>query len=169
MNIYDADYLEGVFSDPPPFFPRVYTARPYDEKIAAFLKEFAAAPAEARAKVTENLTESQRCALIGFAQGAAQFAVQEKSMARILEALLALAAEGFREDYRESLVVLSAIHHSITLLGEKPNSAFKQAISLADSQAAKYLKTSLKSPTPIKSFLIVAVDDEEGFRYKRNW
>jgi hypothetical protein len=87
------------------------------DEAAALVQSFRGATQAERRQLNEALERSDASALLGFAAGCADRVVRERSPAHAENGVAALCLEGGWPDYRDTLIVLTRLHHSLTVLG----------------------------------------------------
>jgi hypothetical protein len=169
-----AAFVERVFDrirdDRNPHYYEQPLPNELDNQISDFVKVFIRSEAAGRELILRKSTEKNSFALIIFAERMAVLAVREQSRERLLEGLIALIIEGFKFDYRDTMMVFAPLLHSARKIGVDPVELFNEAASHAKNLVSEYLIDFLKrSPNDqsLKAMGFKEVATPEGFKYER--
>jgi hypothetical protein len=102
----------------------------------------------------------------------ASLAVRRTSKEDLWRGLVAIAAEGWAEDTRENLAVLSLLHDATIRLGLEPRAFFEQLrpyTSKAIADAVESFPARTPEAKTIAAMGYVVGSDADGFRYQRTW
>ena len=116
------------------------TKNSLDSELVALSQKFAKSDAQARAEMRRSISMDEFNTLITFANRAAVFAMREKSVEWINNALTAVAMiEAKRTDPRDILMPLSLLYHSAKRIGANPDQLFRDAAKLSEPDVATIL------------------------------
>lgn len=116
------------------------TKNSLDSELIALCQKFAKSDAKARAEMRASISMDEFNTLITFANRAAVFAMREKSVEWINNALTAIAMiEAKRTDPRDILMPLSLLYHSAKRIGANPDQLFRDAGKLSEPDVATLL------------------------------
>jgi hypothetical protein len=102
----------------------------------------------------------------------ASLAVRSSNVETLRIGLLALALAGLAEGSRDALIILALFYHACPLLGSTAARIFQSIGRVVGGHAAVELKAFLARSQKDKSLEVMGYEvgqDQDGFRYKRNW
>jgi len=141
-----------------------------DEKIQTLLTSYV------RSSSTKTLMKKIRPehwpVLEVFAERMASLAVRSNNVETPRIGLLALALAGLEEGSRDALIILALFYHACPLLGSTAARIFLSIGRVVGGHAAVELKAFLARSQKDKSLEVMGYEvgqDQDGFRYKRNW
>jgi hypothetical protein len=115
------------------------------QAIDAFVDAFVAGDQSTRNAI---IKPTSRCvhAFHSFAHWRAVLSVRENDPSLISRGIVALAIENLRDDYRETLIVLSLLAHSAEKLQGSAEPLFDSSLALASPEFAKFVTGFLAGP-----------------------
>ncbi len=127
------------------------TKNSLDSELVALCQTFAKSDAKARAEMRASISMDEFNTLITFANRAAVFAMREKNVAWINNALSAIAMiEAGRTDPRDILMPLSLLYHSAKRIGVNPDQLFRDAGKLSEPDVTTLLTEYVERPAEAK-------------------
>lgn len=146
------------------------TPSPLDRAITDAIAAYRMLPPQERQSFRDHFGSDHTFTWFVYAIRMATFAVRERAPERVLNGLLALVIEDFKQDWRENLIILSLLHDSARRIGADPCPLFEQASGYAGPAAAQRIQQfAQRSPDlqRIESMGYRAVNAPAGFRYER--
>jgi hypothetical protein len=143
-----------------------------DDKITELLRTWAGLEPSARSVASSRVLDDQHYTLMAYAERMASSAVRTRDMEKIYFGLLALGVDGWRGDWRESVMILSVLYDAAQRLSATAEPVFERAVALLAPKAATAFASFLRrSPADksIEAMGYVAASDDDGFRYVRTW
>jgi hypothetical protein len=139
-----------------------------DTVVEAFIAQFCAATEPQREHARARLFPSHSSVFLAYAERMAVLAVRRSNAEPLRQALLALAVEDFRGDYRETLITFSLVVHSASKLNVDLHSVGDEVSKYSSSDGAGRTRRFLESPSSIASMGYMEGSSAEGFCYKRD-
>jgi hypothetical protein len=146
--------------------------QPIDDKITGLLRTWAGLGTSARSAASSRVLDEQRFTLMAYSERMASLAVCTRDMEKVLFGLLALGVDGWRDDWRDSVMVLSVLYDAVQRLSAAPEPVLERAAALLSPKAATAFASFLRRTPATKSIRAmgyVAASDDDGFRYVRTW
>ena len=135
-------------------------------RVPDLLERFRQADPAYRAELRARITPEHGSRLVWFARDAAVQAVRPHSSAPIILGLLAVALEGVKFDFRDTVTTLCLLYHSAMKIGVDPVPLFQEAASYAGERAAKFILDYLATGDKrIEAIGMKEEDGSEGFDY----
>ncbi len=102
----------------------------------------------------------------------ASLAVRDRNAEHLLLGLIAIGLDGWRDDWRENLVLLSLHYDAAKKISISPDKLFEKAATFLDDNAATGLRSFPHRSEEDKSLEAMGYKigkDADGFRYRRTW
>lgn len=167
-------YMESMFSElvahSRPFYIFRPIPCPFDAEISKFVCMFMQATPDERLQVISNFRPENSGFLFAFSERMAALGVRERSKQKLLEGLVALVIEDYKNDPRDNIICLAPLYHSATKIGVNPAALFAEAASYANSEAAGIIAHFPTRPAELRSLEAMAYKESyesDGFRYER--
>lgn len=123
------------------------TKNSLDAELVGLSQRFAKSDAHARAEMRASISMDEFYTLLTFANRSAVFALREKNVEWINNALAAIAIiEAKRTDPRDILMPLSLLYHSAKRIGANPDQLFRDAGKLSEPDVATLLTGYVERP-----------------------
>lgn len=162
---------ENVRSDKP-----LYAFRPIpcelDTMIEVFVREFMHAPLPERNQIVAAIPAEDGAFFISFAQRMATLAVRERSRERLLEGLVALIIEDFKEDWRDNIIRLAPLYDAGLKIDLEPQVLFNEAAAYFNNDPAIEIANFPARPAELKTLRAMGFresSDNDGFKYERDY
>lgn len=178
MNIEESvtQAIEALFTENrregKPLYVRRHLPDDLDVMVGDFVKMFMqAAPAE-RARISAAVPPRAKGLFTCFATRMATLGVREHSRQRLLEGLVALVIEGYKDDFRDTIIRLAPLYDAAVKNGLDAQELFNEAADYLDNATATDTrefpqrepeKRTLKSMGFRESF------DADGFKYEKTF
>jgi hypothetical protein len=113
---------------------------PLDLALAEITRKYAKADERTRASIRGSISMDEFYTLLTFSQRTAVFALKERSIARVIDGLTALAMiEAERVDWRDILVALSLLNHAAERIGADAGLLIREASRLSEPEVARLM------------------------------
>ena len=154
----------------------LYSFRPIpceiDRIAGEFVRMFMQAPSAERRQISAAVPAGEGAFLIHFAQRMAALGVREQSRERILEGLVALIIEDYKEDFRDNIIRLGPLYDAALKIAVDPQALFNEAAAyLNNAPARDILEFPLREPDDrsLDAMGFKESSDADGFKYERTW
>ena len=152
----------------------LYSFRPIpcelDMLISELVKLFMKAEENERRCISTAVPPADGCFLTCFAERMATLGVRERSRQRLLEGLVALVMEGYKEDFRDNMINLAPLYDAAVKLGVEPQELFNEAAAhLNNAPARDLIEFPQRKPEDrsLEAMYFKESHDADGFKYER--
>jgi hypothetical protein len=146
--------------------------QPIDDEITELLRTWAGLDPSERLAASLRVLDNQRFTLTAYSERMASLAVRTRDIEKIFFGLLALGIDGWRNDWRDNVTILSVHHDAAQRLSVVAEPVFERAAALLSPKVATAFAGFLERTPATKSISAmgyVASSDDDGFRYLRSW
>jgi hypothetical protein len=146
--------------------------QPRDREISGLLEKWKEMSAVERQAAGQCIRESQRFTLLAYSERMASFAIRTLDEEKIFLGLLALGVDGWKADWRDNAEILCLHFDAAKRIGSPPNRIFERAAILLSLKVGTALRSFLRRTPEDQSLEAMGYsvgDDNDGFRYRRDW
>lgn len=162
---------ENVHSNKP-----LYSFRPIpcelDQIVRDLVELFMKSSLSERNEIIKKIPPEEGGFLICFAGRMATMGVRERSRERLLQGLVALIMEGYKEDFRDTLIRVGPIYDASLKIGLDAQQLFDEAAEVFANQTANDIKDFPNRPPDLRSLRAMGYkesSDSDGFKYERDY
>jgi len=136
------------------------------DALAIFLAQYSELPQHERAAIRSRFGPQHGAKLLRCAQELAIRAIRCNAIDDVALGLLAVALEGIRSDFRNTVVSLCLLHHSAVKLGSDPVPLFHRAAAFGTPKTRNFILEYLrKGDKDIRAFAMEEGQGPNGFDY----
>lgn len=154
----------------------LYSFRPIPDEldviIGDFVRRFMQATLPERKRISDAVPLREGALLYCFAGRMATLGVREQSRQRLLEGLIALIIEGYKEDFRDNIIRLGPLYDAALKIGADPQVLFEEAAAyLSNAPARDIAEFPQREPEDktLKAMGYKESSDADGFKYERTF
>ncbi len=122
-----------------------------DAEISSLLRAWLELDEPTRKAALSQLPSDCRFTLLGYSERMASLAVRDRNKEHVLLGLLALGLDGWRDDWRDNVLVVCLHYDAAKRIGLRPNDLFEQAAALLPEKPAIALRSFLRRSEEDKS------------------
>lgn len=143
-----------------------------DTLISDFVRMFMQAAMPERRLIIDAIPPRAGGFLTCFAERMATLGVRKQSRQILLEGLVALVVESYKEDFRDNLINLAPLYDAALRTGVDPQALFNEAASYLNNAPARdiaeFPRRKLED-RDLASMGFIESSDADGFKYERTW
>jgi hypothetical protein len=140
-----------------------------DEQVDQYVKGVMAGGPRAVGEALAAVSDTGRRVLCAYAERSASLAVRERSIDRLVSALVATVIGGLDRDDREAMMPMALVDDACTRIGQDPTGFFSMAAHVVGrpgrANLMRWLSRSPEDRTPA-AMGFEPSHDESGFRYR---
>lgn len=155
-----------------PMYPKRPIPCEIDALISDFVRMFMQASPPDRWQISAAVPPRDGAFFIHFAQRMATLGVRDQSRQRLLEGLVALLIEGYKEDFRDNIISLGPLYDAALKINVAPQELFDEAAAYLDNGPARdIMEFPQREPgnRSLGAMGFIESSDADGFKYQRTW
>lgn len=143
-----------------------------DKMAGDFVRTFMQASPLERSRISASVPPREGAFLTCFAERMATLGVREQSRQRLLEGLVALVIEGYKEDFRDNIINVAPLYDAALKINVDPQALFNEAAAyLSNAPAQDIIEFPQREPyeRSLAAMGYKESSDADGFKYERTW
>jgi hypothetical protein len=143
-----------------------------DSLVGDFVRVFMQASEPERWRLSAAVPPEDGAFLTCFAERMASLGVRERSRARLLEGLVALVIEGYKDDFRSNMVCLAPLYDAALKIGVDAQVLFEEAAGYLRNAPYRDIVEFPRRKPENRSLEAMGYEDSNdaaGFKYNRTW
>jgi len=143
-----------------------------DALISDFVRMFMLAVPCERQRICAAVPPMEGALFYCFAGRMATLGVRERSRQRLLEGLVALIIEGYKQDFRDNIIRLGPLHDAAMRIDTNPRELFDEAAAYFSNAAATDIVGFPRRAPENRSLEAMGFKesyDADGFKYERTY